>query len=97
MDWKRLEEPTRHHGTARVEDARMDDINPNELARLALAGKALVKARRALAKTNEIGPNPNPVFAARDRVDEALAAWIAIDGIENQRRTRSKRSATVTG
>lgn len=90
MDWRRLEDLTRHLGSTQVEEARMDGIDLHELARLALTGKALAEAQRMLAKANKIGPNLNAVFAARDRVDDALAAWNAIDGVEPQRGTRSR-------
>lgn len=91
MDWKRLEELTRDLGSARFEDPTLDGIDLNELARLALAGKALAEAQRALAKANKIGPNLNAVFAARDQVDEALVAWNEIDAVESPRRARSRR------
>jgi len=85
MDWKRLNDLTRHHGRARVEAGAMDGIDLSELARLALA-----EAQRTLANANNMTrPNLNAVFAARDRVDEELAAWNAIYRVEDQRAARS--------
>ena len=69
----------------------MEGIDLSELARLALAGKALAEAQRALANANKVGPSLNAVFAARDRVNEALAAWNEIDAVESPRRARSRR------
>ena len=79
MDWKHLEELARHSGSTRIEAGAMDGIDISELVGLALAGKALAEAQRALAKANKVGPNLDAVFAARERVDETLAAWNAID------------------
>ena len=97
MDWMRLEELTRHLGTTRVEDSVLEGIDLTELIRLVLAGKTLAEAQRALATANRIGPNLNAVFAARERVDEALAAWNAIDPVDSSPRTPSRRRASRTG
>ena len=94
MDWKRLEELTQHLGSVRAADPALDGIDPNELTRLDLAGKALTEMQRALAKANKVGPTLNTVFAARDRVDEALAAWNVIDRDQDQRPARGRRGAT---
>ena len=79
MDWKRLEELAQRADSTQIKAAAMRGIDLNELVRLALAGKALAEAQRALAKANKVGPNLNAVFAAGDRVDETLADWNAID------------------
>ena len=79
MDWKRLEALAERSSSARIKGAAMDGIDLHELVRLALAGKALAEAQRSLAKANKVGPNLNAVFAARERVDETLAAWNEID------------------